>query len=172
LKEFEGRFAARLQALADIQDFMVKGDWRGCAVRELAVSQLAHCGDLMNYRIRLTGEPVSLDASACQYVGMAFHELCTNALKYGALSNDTGMVTLRWTLTPAEHAETLTIEWIESGGPPVIEPARQGFGHKVTTDIIARALDADVSEEFREEGLRWRLVMPARHLARQYLRAN
>ena len=163
-EDFNVRFSARLQALAGIHDILVRDDWRGAMVRELIRSQLAHCADLLGHRVLLQGPPVSLRATACQYLGMALHELGTNALKYGALSSETGSVTIRWSVQPAENPASFTIEWVEDGGPLVQEPTRQGFGHKVTTQFIAHALAAQVSEEFRKEGLRWSLVMPSTYL--------
>lgn len=166
LKEFDARFSSRLQALAGIHDITIRNDWRGCAVRELVLSQLAHCDDLLNKRIFLEGKPAALSASACQYVGMAFHELCTNALKYGALSGDDGSVTIRWSSEPAAPAGNLTITWTERGAPPVVAPTREGFGHRVTTEIIAQALDTKVDEGFGSQGYHWSVVVPAAHLLR------
>jgi PAS domain S-box-containing protein len=164
MQDFDCRFSARLQALAGINDLLIQDDWRGATVRELVISQLAHCVDLVGHRVLLDGPPVSLTASACQNIGMALHELCTNALKYGSLSSETGTVTIRWSLLPADHPENLTIVWIEEGGPVVNPPDREGFGYQVTTQFVARALDAKVSAEFRKAGLCWSLVAPAKYL--------
>jgi two-component sensor histidine kinase len=160
LDEFHRRLSDRLQALAGIQNVVLQDNWRGAPIRELVLSQLAHCADLVGSRIFLGGAPLSLTATACQYLGMALFELCTNALKYGALSDTAGTVTIRWTLETAPYPERLRVEWIETGGPRVKEPDRQGFGHRVTTDIVARALGGSVSDEFREEGLHWRIILP------------
>ena len=165
LAQFNGRFAARLQALAGIQDILLRDDWRGAPVRDVILSQLDHCGDLLEHRVVLDGPPVSLCASASQYIGMALHELSTNAMKYGALSNDSGTVTIRWSAGPPEHGDKFRMEWIERGGPPVTEPTRKGYGHRVTTELVARGLDATASEEFRKDGFRWSLVMPVTFLA-------
>jgi PAS domain S-box-containing protein len=119
LKEFDERFSPRLHALAGIQDLLVQESWRGAPVRELVLSQLAHCTDLIHRRILIAGPPVSLTVTACQYIGMALHELCTNALKYGALSTETGTVSIRWSLRPSKRPEHFHMEWLESDGPSV-----------------------------------------------------
>ena len=164
LEQFNGRFAARLQALSGIQDILLRDDWRGAPVRDVILSQLDHCGDLLEHRVVLDGPPVSLCASASQYIGMALHELSTNAMKYGALSNDSGTVTIRWSAGRPEQRDKFRMEWIERGGPPVTEPTRKGYGHRVTTELVARGLDATASEEFGNDGFRWSLVMPGSFL--------
>lgn len=164
LEEFAPRFSARLQALAGIHALLAEDNWQGASVRELVLSQLAHCGDLLEQRIQLEGPSVSLAASACQYIGMAIHELCTNALKYGSLSGDTGTVTIRWSLQPAKQPKTFRIEWSEAGGPLVREPLRHGFGHQVITQFASRSLDAKVSYRYSGQGVLWSLTMPARFL--------
>jgi two-component sensor histidine kinase len=164
LNEFELRFSVRLQALAGIHDILVRSDWRGATLNELILSQIAHCADMARHRVIIEGPPVSVTAAACQYLGMALQELATNALKYGALSQDRGTVTITWSLCPPEHPETLTIDWIEDGGPSVKRPTRQGFGHKVITQIVPRALSAKVGLEFREKGVCCSITLPSVHL--------
>ena len=164
LEMFRDRFTARLRALAVVHDMLVRDDWQGAAVDDLVRSQLAHCGELAEGRIRLNGPPVSLCATASQYIGMAFYELSTNALKYGALSGETGTVAVRWAVQPAGRPETFTLEWIEEGGPPVDPPKHQGYGYTVTTKLVADAFDAKASADFRKEGLRWSFVMPSTFL--------
>ncbi len=162
LEEFERAFSGRLKALADIHAILVEDSWHGAAADELVRAQLAHCAELVGTRIHLDGPPVFLTAKACQYIGLALHELCTNAMKYGALSNDAGVVTIRWNVQPPDHPELFQIEWLESGGPAVKAPARHGFGERVITQLAAQALDAKVSYALRPQGLRWLLEMPAR----------
>jgi len=163
-EEFEQHFSTRLQPLARIHDLLIEDGWRGAPVRDLVLSQVAHCADLVDRRVLLEGAPVSLAATACQYIGMALHELCTNAMKYGSLSTETGTVTIRWSCRPAARPETFRIEWIEAGGPIVRPSRRKGFGHRVLTLFVERALEARVSYSHRQTGVRWSLVMPSRFL--------
>jgi PAS domain S-box-containing protein len=167
LKDFDQKLSARLQALANIQSQLSKDSWHGGTVRDLVLGQLAHCADLVDHRILLEGARVTLTAAACQHLGMAIHELCTNALKHGALSGDRGSVTIRWSLQPPDRLDMFQIEWIEAGGPAVVEPTRHGFGHQVITEITPRALEAKMNYRFRKEGLFWSLTIPAKFVLKE-----
>jgi PAS domain S-box-containing protein len=159
--DFLPRFHARVQALAASHDILVGNKWKGADLHELARSQLAHFRDLMDKRIALTGPPVFASASAAQALGMAFHELATNATKYGALSDESGCVELGWkTQQSAAGEEVFVIEWIERGGPPVAAPSSRGFGSTVICRLAERSLDAKVELNFPSTGLTWRLQCP------------
>ncbi len=159
--DFLPRFQARVQALAASHDILVGNKWKGADLRELARSQLAHFRDLMDKRIELTGPPVFASASAAQALGMAFHELATNATKYGALSDENGCVELGWkTVQSTDGEEVFVIEWIECGGPPVAAPSSRGFGSTVICRLAERSLDAKVELNFPRTGLTWRLQCP------------
>jgi len=159
--DFLPRFQARIQALAASHDILVGNKWKGADLHELAMSQLAHFRDLMDKRIELTGPPVFASAAAAQALGMAFHELATNATKYGALSDESGCVDLGWkTVRSTEGEEVFVIEWIESGGPPVAAPSSIGFGSTVICLLAERSLDAKVELNYLPTGLTWRLQCP------------
>jgi PAS domain S-box-containing protein len=159
--DFLPRFQARVQALAASHDILVGNKWKGADLHELARSQLAHFRDLMDKRIEIAGPPVFASASAAQALGMAFHELATNATKYGALSDESGRVDLGWkTVQSAEGEEVFVIEWIERGGPPAAAPSSRGFGSTVICRLAERSLDANVELHFPSTGLTWRLQCP------------
>jgi PAS domain S-box-containing protein len=159
--DFLPRFQARIQALAASHDILVGNKWKGADLHELAISQLAHFRDPMDKRIEFTGPPVFASASAAQALGMAFHELATNATKYGALSGESGRVELGWkTAQTADGEEIFVIEWIESGGPPVASPSSTGFGSTVICRLAERSLDANVELNYPRTGLTWRLQCP------------
>jgi two-component sensor histidine kinase len=90
---------------------------------------------------------------------MAFHELATNAVKYGALSNGTGNVTIRWALTDDSNPR-LVLNWRESKGPAVASTRRRGFGTEVMVQMVEHALDADVALDFDRLGVHWRVSAP------------
>jgi PAS domain S-box-containing protein len=162
-QDFIGRFEERIQALAASQDLLVKsGGWSGVELEALVRSQLAHFKDLVGTRIALQGPRLIISASAAQIVGMALHELATNAGKYGALSARDGRVEVAWSLERGDAGqETFAIDWRESGGPPVAEPKKRGFGSTVLCTLAERSLDANVQLDFAPAGLVWRLRCPA-----------
>lgn len=159
---FLARFDERLRALAASQDLVVKNEWRGVDLAELLFSQLSHFKDLIGTRIILEGPPVFISASAAQTIGMAVHELATNAGKYGALSNDKGRIELVWRLDRTEEApDALLMRWDENGGPPVSQPRHRGFGSSLISDIVEVSLNATVEFGYAPGGFYWRLRCPA-----------
>jgi PAS domain S-box-containing protein len=157
-EDFIERFGERIGALAANQDLLVKNDWKGVEVGELVCSQLAHFAGLLGTRIELKGPPLFITASAAQTIGMALHELATNAGKYGALSSSDGRVAVEWSLNRAETGtEMFAITWCESGGPPVAAPDRRGFGSAVIGRFAEMNLGAKVDTDFAAVGFKWRL---------------
>lgn len=156
MDDFLERFSARIQALAASQDLLVKTDWDGTDLAALIESQLLHFGDLIGKRITLEGPSVDVSPRAAQSLGMAMHELATNAAKYGALSNDSGRVYIRWSIDGG-HADGFSISWREEGGPPVKQPARNGFGARVIKTMIQRMLSATVELDYARSGMVWAL---------------
>ncbi len=160
--DFVERFSERLSALAASQDLLVMSGWQGVNARELARSQLSHFKGLIDDRIKLDGPSLNLSAAGAQALGMALHELATNAGKYGALSNATGTIEIAWRLEKAEKGSLFTLSWVEAGGPPVLSPpAKSGFGTTVIDAMPRMELDAEVALVYPPEGLSWRLECPA-----------
>ena len=158
---FLERFGERVQALAASQDLLIKHGWKGVQLEELARLHLSPFGDLLDHRIELQGPPILISASAAQAIGMAIHELATNAGKYGALSGLSGRVDVRWHVTKAENGEqAFVMSWTEEGGPPVVMPAQLGFGSKVIGHLIESSLTGTVELDFPPPGLSWRLTCP------------
>ncbi len=157
-EDFAERFGERVRALAASQDLLVKAEWKGVDLHELIHTQLAHFSDLIGGRIALHGPLLFISASAAQTIGMALHELATNAGKYGALSNASGRVEVGWVLEGAEGGEErFSICWRESGGPPVMKPTQTGFGSTVISRMAIMNLDANIELDFAVHGLIWRL---------------
>jgi two-component sensor histidine kinase len=102
------------------------------------------------------GPTVRLTPTAAQGIGMALHELATNASKYGALSNEVGRVHISWQVTDAA-APTFTMRWLEEGGPKVVTPSRRGFGQMVIGRMVESSVDGTVEVDYRESGLSWKL---------------
>ncbi len=159
--DFIGRFGERIQALAAAQDLLFRNSWKTVPLADLVQSQLAPFSDLAGARIQIDGPPLALTPEATQALGMALHELATNAAKYGAFSNDTGRIAISWSVEQDAAPEArFSLSWLESGGPPVHKPERSGFGSTVTTGMAEASTRGRVSTEFAPEGLAWRLSCP------------
>jgi PAS domain S-box-containing protein len=161
IEDFQRKFSARLQALSMAHDLLISHDWRGASMHDLARAQMAYCLDLgggeISEHARIEGPKLMLKPEAAQNIGLALHELATNALAYGALSCASGKVALSWRLDNGKFL----VEWRESGGPRVSPPAREGFGHKVIKRLVPQALDGETTLDFSPEGFVWTLSAPA-----------
>lgn len=167
LEEFEKNYSQRLQALSASQDLVVNQNWHGAPLAELLRSILMPFADGVDERIDLDGPSLNVTPTAAQNLALSIHELATNASKYGALSVPAGRVKLTWSILRGDKGEDrVRISWVETGGPPVKAPRRQGFGHIVIKKMIAQALDADVDLAFAPEGVTWTMQMPTSFIAR------
>jgi two-component sensor histidine kinase len=153
----------RIAGLSACQDLLLHSEWRGVDVAELVRAQLAPFHDLFNRRILLTGAVLRLNAEAAQALGMALHELATNAAKYGALSNSDGRVKIEWSVTSTEDESQFQMQWLEEGGPTVVAPTRKGFGQKVIVSMVEGAVKGKVEVEYRETGVCWKLTSPVQN---------
>jgi PAS domain S-box-containing protein len=149
-------FTERIRALAAIQDLLIRTEWRGTDVEALVRTQLAHLADFFGSRIAVRGPKLHLNAVAAQAVGLALHELATNAGKYGALSTDAGRIEVSWRIDD----DAFMISWTESGGPSVRPPERQGFGTTLVDTMVKRTLGGEVELDYALSGLTWRLTCP------------
>jgi two-component sensor histidine kinase len=156
---FAARLSDRINGLAANQDLLAKSLWHGVDIAELVLAQLAHFKDMIGLRIHVQGPALILTAAASQTVGMALHELSTNAAKYGSLSNAAGKVRVEWH-TSAGPDPVFSMSWIESDGPPVKPRTRTGFGQTVIKRLVEVSLGSTVEVDYAAEGLCWRLRAP------------
>ena len=154
--DFVERFSERIQALSANQDLLVRNEWKGVDIADLVRAQLAHFADLVGSRIAVQGPALRLSPASAQAIGLALHELATNAGKYGALSTDQGRVDISWRTADG----ILTMSWIELDGPAVPAPERRGFGTMVMEAMTARSIGGDVHLDFAPSGVKWRLTCP------------
>jgi PAS domain S-box-containing protein len=149
--------AGRIQALANVHQLFVKSRWTGADLRNLATQELSpYCAD-GDGRVRIGGPDQLLEPNKAQTVAVIVHELATNAAKYGALSIPKGRVEVEW----ARDADgRLVLRWIETDGPPVKPPTRQGFGTRVVERMV-RGLAGEIRFNWRAEGLACEIVLPA-----------
>jgi two-component sensor histidine kinase len=154
---FIERFSERIQALSANQDLLVRNEWNGVEIEDLVRAQLTLFADLIGSRIAVHGPKLRLRAASAQAIGLALHELATNAGKYGALSTDGGHVDVCWGI----GGDIFTMSWTERDGPPVSAPKRRGFGTIVMEAMAERSVDGKVDLDYAPSGVTWRLTCPA-----------
>jgi CheY-like chemotaxis protein len=134
------------------------------SLRELINSQLAPVGQ-HDERISLKGPPIAVTAPAAQTLGMALHELATNASKYGALTKREGGIEVFWDVrADRQREEQFIMSWREIDGPLVKVPTRRGFGSTVIIEMTRVSLDGQVTVDYRRSGVVWQLTCPARNV--------
>jgi len=139
----------RIQALANVHSLFVESRWIGAELSAIATQELAPYFETDESRVRMDGPQVLLEPNTAQATAVIFHELATNAAKYGALSGTKGKIDLKWL---HEANGTLIIRWTEMGGPAVQTPMRQGFGGRVIEKMIGQ-LRGKVHFDWRPQGL-------------------
>jgi PAS domain S-box-containing protein len=146
----------RIGALSRAHTLLAQSRWQGADLARLVDEEIApfRMGDVE--KIVATGPDVSLEPRTAQTLALALHELATNAVKYGALSADSGRVRASWELNPT----TLTFNWVESGGPPTGAPSSPGFGIRVIGASIERQLEGEARFDWRPDGLHCSLTVP------------
>ncbi|AIT81523.1 histidine kinase [Novosphingobium pentaromativorans US6-1] len=154
--DFVRKLEQRIQGLAANQDVLVRRSWSDVPVLEMVEGQLRSLGEARS-QVICQGETVMLSPGAAEALAMATHEMCTNAMKYGALSVPNGQVLIAWQVEGAGEDARFRISWTESGGPPVSPPMRHGFGSRIIVDVPRVKLDAAIETTYRPEGFRWSL---------------
>ncbi len=153
-KAFEGR----LHSLAIAHDHLIHSNWEYAFLHELASNALQP-GGIDGQRITISGPPVRIQPRQAVALNMALHELLTNAVKYGSLSNDAGKVHLTW-ITTATAEPWIKIFWQETEGPVILRPTRRGFGSRLLEQVLGRDLGGEIQVEFRPEGLVCSITVP------------
>jgi len=128
-------FQDRLQALVRSHDLLTRHNWQHADLRDVAEAALAPAREDLAHRFTLSGPPADLGPAIVVPIAMIFHELCTNSMKYGALSNGTGHVEVCWTRESVERGNLICLTWSECDGPPVKLPEREGFGTRLITSL-------------------------------------
>jgi PAS domain S-box-containing protein len=158
-------FSARIRALAQSHGRLAEGKWSGVSLESILLDELAPYRREDGSNLRLSGPAISLNPKCAVTLGMAIHELATNAAKYGALSLKTGRVDVAWEVDRARNA--LKIRWSEAGGPAVAPPERAGFGRLLLERALASDLKGKVKLDFAASGLRCAIELPlAEHVGR------
>ena len=160
-ERFSEIIEGRIQALSRVHNLLNQNDWDRAALRDVIAGELApyQHGNGENIVIDGTADVV-LTPKATQTLAMALHELATNAGKYGALSTPAGKVAVSWSVANSRKNPRLSIEWIETDGPPVKPPTRRGFGSQLIERIVNYELKASVQRDFHAEGVRCKIEFP------------
>ncbi|MDP2259999.1 MAG: HWE histidine kinase domain-containing protein [Caulobacter sp.] len=148
---FLAAFAGRLKAMASAHELLTATRWRGASLAHIAAAEL---GGLAPGQARWEGPEITLKPRAANAASLALHELATNAVKYGALSTDSGRIEVQWRHT-ADGG--FVIDWTEAGGPPVKPPERRGFGSTLLEQVTGRELGGAVEIDYRADGLSARI---------------
>ena len=146
-------FEVRLFALSRAHDVLTRENWIGADLREIIDGAVQPYRSWGGSRVRIKGPEVRLLPQTALALAMALHELATNAVKYGALSNASGQVDIAWTVLSGDQHERILMRWKESGGPPVQPPTRRGFGTRLIERSLAHDLGGEATIDFASEGV-------------------
>jgi PAS domain S-box-containing protein len=164
MAEFVAALDGRIKSMASTHELLSSRGWQGIPLAELVRRELAPYANGQNTQI--AGPDVELSAEASQTLAMVFHELATNAAKYGAISTRSGRVSVRWSFRRSGHGEScLCIDWQESGGPHVVPPTRSGFGTSVVQELIPYEFGGTADLAHLPAGVRCKLEIPAHWLS-------
>ncbi len=143
-----------MHALASSHDLLTRGNWEPASLRESLIAAVTAATGEDVARFAFDGPPVALTPQIGVSLALTIHELCTNAIKYGALSVETGTIAVDWHLREDDAGrQRLTIEWREQGGPPVTVPERKGFGSRLIEQGFVIQHDGSALLDYRPDGL-------------------
>jgi two-component sensor histidine kinase len=163
-QEARRSFEMRIRALAQTHVRLSEANWSGVSVERILLDETAPYRREDGANVRVSGPSIVLNPKCAVTLGMAFHELTTNAAKYGALSTKDGAVDARWEIAADRQ---LRISWIESGGPAVTSPQRSGFGRLLLERVLTSDLSGTVDLNFASDGFRCAIAFPLDpHIAR------
>jgi two-component system CheB/CheR fusion protein len=162
IEEFSDAFLGRIHALTKAYELLSLRSWEDVLLGDVVREELRPFMSLADHNIVLSGPDVALDARGALAVGLAIHELSTNAAKYGALSVPKGDVAVTWTIATTGDRPYFSIDWIEHNGPPVAMPVKPGFGIVLIERGVAHDLGGEAQIEFLRTGVHARLRAPQR----------
>ncbi len=162
-KVIQSSIESRLLALSRSHDLLTRENWKSAGLHDIVSSALEPFGVSGGRagRIVIQGENIRFAPPAALALGIAINELATNAMKYGALSNETGSIEIGWKIAQAPEGDRLLLHWQERDGPPVMPPSHKGFGSSVLERGLAHELQAITHLEYRPTGLVCTMDIPA-----------
>jgi PAS domain S-box-containing protein len=156
VQEHKKAIEGRIQALANVAELFAETRWKGADLRTLVTQELSPFCQQGSTLCRVEGPSLMLEPNTAQAIAMTLHELATNAAKYGALSTPDGHVHVEWSLTENNQ---VVLQWIETGGPHVEPPTREGFGTQLMKATIGDQLHGAINFEWRAEGLACEIIV-------------
>lgn len=159
IDDFTDSLTARIRALSATHDLLSRSDWRNAALGDIVRAELAPYMEGDDGHVEMSGPDIKLAPNDAMSLGLAIHELATNAAKYGALSTSGGRIYITWQLLSPRLVD---IHWREEGGPSVSEPAKRGFGRDLIEKIVAHELKSEVDLKFFPSGVECILKVPVR----------
>lgn len=164
LEEAQSILGDRIATLGEAHSILTRSSWSSAPIRAVIDGALApHRSDIGT--ISVEGPPLQLAADQAMTLALAANELATNAVKYGALSVESGEVAIRWSVGRPQSEDAFRFEWIERGGPAVEKPRRQGFGSRLVERVMAQKFQGEVELDYRPEGLRYVLTTTMANIA-------
>lgn len=154
---FKQAFESRLMALSSTHDLLTASSWRGADLREILRAEFRPHG---TERYRLEGPELGLSPARALALGLLFHELATNAAKYGALSSPEGCVKVTWKIETEAGHDRLVITWTEENGPEVVKPTRKGFGSRLIERSLKGELGGEATLDYRPDGIHCQVILP------------
>ncbi|HEY7384052.1 MAG TPA: PAS domain S-box protein [Beijerinckiaceae bacterium] len=159
-REARAAFEARLLALSKVHNILTRENWEGASLSDIVAEVLAPHESDHRALFHIDGPDVRLHPRMALPLAMALHELATNATKYGALSNDSGVVSIAWGIKPASGEQRLWLRWAEAGGPPVAPPGRKGFGSRLIERSLVVELGGEATIDYAVGGVVCRVEAP------------
>ena len=158
-EQFDQQFSARLSSYCKSIDRLIANDWQGLEIHDLIRTQLTAFVDGM--QVSAEGPDLRMSTKGAHSIGLAIHELATNAVKYGSLSVPQGRVLIAWAVLKTGSGDRFHLLWKEIDGPTVTPPTRRGFGRRLIQEVSAAALSGQTTYEFHPKGVTWSLDAPA-----------
>ena len=159
--EARAAFEGRLSALSSAHDLLTRESWETASMGQVIADAVAPYRGHPE-RFEIEGPDLRLPPKTAVSLALALHELATNAVKYGGLSNNDGCVEIKWAVEEAGGAERLRLVWREKGGPPVTPPEKRGFGSRLIERSLAAEFGGTVTIDFNPEGVVCTVLAPLR----------
>jgi len=160
LEEATKTIADRLNALGVAQDLLVRERWTGAGCRTLIEAAVKAFQSKSLDQFEIAGDNIAISSGPAIALSMVMHELCTNAVKHGALSAPAGRVSISWSIFSRDNLKRFRLHWKERGGPPVHEPSRRSFGSRLIEQALPGQLQGEARLRFEPDGLSCEVNIP------------